>query len=310
MPSETSPSPDRFDERAGALVSQASQLVRWATRTTSDLARKLPGAAAVETELHQLERTVLGELRRRLDNVDPLHDGRSADGSTLDSPARAVAPPKQTEPLRVAMAELLLRSMEQTKQRAKEYLYLAVLRQLLPDEARILSALADGSTYPVIHVDCRHGVSGSRRLLSNASTVGRAAGASELASVPRYLTRLLHLDLVEIGDADPSLSVQYDILLTDDRVRTAEELAREAGRARIVRQTVHISSLGRELWDACHPHEADAVAEPVHWQDLLPPEPIPAIQPTPTALPGDGAHFEPATPSGAARNGTSPAGDG
>lgn len=266
MPSENSSSPDRLDERAGALVAQAGMFVRWATRTGTDFARKLPGAAAVESELHTLERTVLGELRRRLDNVDPLHDHRT-DAPTETTTKSSRPQPKQTEPLRVAMAELLLRSMEQTKQRAKEYLYLAVLRQLLPDEARVLAALADGSTYPLIHVDCRSGVSSSRRLLANASTVGRAAGASDLASVPRYLTRLLHLDLIEVGDADPSLSVQYDILLTDEGVRGAEDAARSAGRAKIVRQTVRISDLGRELWDACHPREIET--PPTSWEEIL-----------------------------------------
>lgn len=323
MPSETTPSPDRFDERAGALVSQASFLVRWAARTGTEFARKLPGATAVEAELHQLERTVLGELRRRLDNVDPLQDPRATDDAPM-----AAAPPKQTEPLRVAMAELLVRSMEQTKQRAKEYLYLAVLRQLLPDEARILSALADGSTYPVIHVDCRTGVSGSRRLLANASTVGRSAGASELSSVPRYVTRLLHLDLVELDDADQSLSVQYDILLTDDRVRAAEEAARASGRARIVRQTVRISSLGRELWDACHPREAEVASDPVRWEDVLreqpeattAPAPAPVSAAAPVALPsaipvlvataempGNGDRPDPPPPPAGERNGTPPA---
>lgn len=322
MPSETTPSPDRFDERAGAIVNQASHLFRWAARTSTEFARKLPGATAVEAELQQLERTVLGELRRRLDNVDPLHDPRATDDGPADSAPKAAAPPKQTEPLRVAMAELLVRSMEQTKQRAKEYLYLTVLRQLLPDEARILAALADGSAYPVIHVDCRTGVSGSRRLLANASTVGRSAGASELSSVPRYVTRLLHLDLVELDDADPTLSVHYDILLTDDRVRAAEEAARSSGRARIVRQTVRISSLGRELWDACHPRE-EAPAEPVRWEDVLREQeaanPVPVAEPSPVELPSavpalvaaaemptNGDHPEPPPPPPGERNGTQP----
>lgn len=134
------------------------------------------------------------------------------------------------------MAELLLRSIEQTRQRAREYRYLTILRQLLPDEARILSALADGSTYPLLHVGCRTDVTGARRLLSNASTVGRAAGVAVPAQVPRYLSRLLHLDLVEIGEPDPALPVQYDICLTDELARVAEEAARaQVGRGSCAR---------------------------------------------------------------------------
>ena len=273
MPDETPPA----SERAEALVTQAGRFARWATKAGAEFARSLPGASAVETELQQLERTVLGELRRRLDNVDPLRDGRTAapDDEPPARPAPA-APPKQTEPLRVAMAELLLRSIEQTRQRAREYLYLTILRQLLPDEARILSALADGSAYPLLHVDCRTGVTGTRRLLSNASTVGRAAGVAVPGQVPRYLTRLLHLDLVETGEMDPALAVQYDICLTEELVREAEDAARAEGRARIARHTVRISPLGRELWDACHPRDEQKWDEPA-------PEPTPTEPEVPEA---------------------------
>ncbi|WP_300010010.1 Abi-alpha family protein [Pseudonocardia sp.] len=262
MPSETTPQPDGLPGRAGSLVGAAGSLARWATRTSTDLARRLPGAAAIESELVQLERVVLTELRRRLDNVDPLGGGRPGDGEPVDNPTRNPPPPKQTEPLRVAMAELLMRSLEQSTQRAREYLYLSLLRQLVPDEARILSALADGSVYPVVHVDVRTGVSGSRRLLSNASSVGRAAGVAVPASVPRYVQRLLHFDLVEIGAHDPELTVQYDILMTDQTLREAEEAARTQGRARFVRRTLRIAPLGRDLWDACHPYD-----EPSTWPD-------------------------------------------
>jgi Abortive infection alpha len=271
--------------RADALVTQAGMLARWAARTGTGLARRLPGAAAVEAELHHVERSVLGELRRRLDNVDPLADVPAAPAA--DAPrGNGGGPPKQTEPLRVAMAELLTRSLEQTAQRAREYLYLTVLRQLLPDEARILAALADGSTYPLVHVDCRTGVSSSRRLLANASTVGRAAGVAVPAQVPRYLTRLRQLDLIEIGEPDPALAVQYDICLTDDLVRTAEDTARREGRARIVRQSVRMSALGRELWDACHPRAEEIIATDAPIPEPPAPEPVvtPRAQPATAAV--------------------------
>lgn len=281
--SSADPRPDRLAEQAEALATQAGAFARWATRTGTGFARRLPGAAVVESELGQLERTVLGELRRRLDNADPLDDGRPASGDEpVENPVRATpVPAPQTEPLRVAMAELLSRSLEQTAQRAREYLYLALLRQLVPDEARILSALADGSAYPLVHVECRTGVNGTRRLLSNASTVGRAAGVAVPASVPRYIARLRHLDLVESGEQDRALSVQYDIAMTDGRVRDAEDAARAQGRARIVRATLRISPLGRELWDACHPHQPE---EPVSWE---------AAAPEPAAAPPPGVHIYP-----------------
>lgn len=303
MTGESTPRP--LGDRADALVTSAGVFARWATRTGTDLARRLPGATAVESELGQLERSVLTELRRRLDSVDPLDDGRQPEPHEPDpAPRRDTAPPRQTEPLRVAMAELLMRSLEQSTKRAREHLYLALLRQLVPDEARILSALADGSAYPVIHVDCRSGVSGSRRVLSHASTVGRAAGVAVPASVPRYLSRLLHLDLVELGEPDLDLIVQYDILLTDQTLREAEEVARRDGRPRFVRATVRISALGRDLWDACHPREDadpwEGVAEggpPTRyaWEQVLNTE---VVVPVPPAEPSRNGHHAPPGPVG------------
>src|SRR5262245_51837151 len=64
--------------RAQAWVASAGALARWAGRAYIDLARMLPGAAAVEAELHALERSVLMELRRRLDAADPIAAGRPA----------------------------------------------------------------------------------------------------------------------------------------------------------------------------------------------------------------------------------------
>lgn len=255
------PTPASLGQRAEAFVGTAASAARWAVRAYVGLARRLPGAAAVEAEWRRLERAALVELRRRLDAVDPLGDRTPV---PVEEPAVAVpgtAPPavttpaRQTEPLRGAMAELLLRSMEQNAQRAREYLYLTTVRQLVPDEARILAALADGTVYPVVHVERRTGVAGGERLLSNASTVGRAAGVAELREVPRYLARLRRLELVELGEADPELAVPYEILLTDPDVRAAERAARDGGRVRFVRGTLRLSPLGRRLWDACSPRE-------------------------------------------------------
>ncbi|MGQ0573082.1 MAG: Abi-alpha family protein [Pseudonocardia sp.] len=314
MATEDASPPAGLAHRAGALAGGAFAVARWAARAYVDVARKLPGAATVEAEWRRVERSVLVELRRRLDNADPL--GHPAPGPPATLPGSGAArsdeprvpvdgasvpvtgpPPRETEPLRAAMAELLLRSMEQTAQRAREYLYLAVVRQLLPDEARILAALADGSAYPVVHVERRTGVAGGDRLLSNASTVGRAAGVAQLRDVPRYLARLRALELVELGEPDPALSVPYDILLTDPDVRAAERAARDGGRVRIVRRTVRLSPLGRALWEACHPRDTldaswfAAELEPV--ESAGPPAPPPAGPVAPS--PADGA-----------RNGTGP----
>jgi hypothetical protein len=245
------------------LARRAGQLAGWAARTGFALGRKLPGVETAERGVRQVERQLLAELRRRLDEVDdPYHAALTA-ASAMNRPAASgrgtieatvtlvPARDNHAEPLRAAMAELLNHSIGFGRERAREYFYAIILRQLTPDEARILSALSDGSPFPVIDVVERTGLgSGGRVALRNASTVGKAAGVSLPDQVPGYVTRLIGLGLVDLDEEVPSLETQYEILLTDEAVRDAEKHVK---RAKYVRRTIHISRLGAQFWQACDP---------------------------------------------------------
>ena len=57
-----------------------------------------------------------------------------------------------------------------------------------------------------------------------------------------------------VGDEDPALAQQYDILATEAVVRDAEDRARaRRGTVKIVRHTVVLSDLGRRFWLASDP---------------------------------------------------------
>ncbi|WP_170200637.1 Abi-alpha family protein [Prauserella endophytica] len=240
------------------LVQRAGRIAGWAARTGYSLGRRLPGADSAERSLRTLEQKALGELRRRLEGAgDPYlatlnqapSTGRNLTNGQVKGRAVTVVTPD--EPLRVAMAELLNRSTGLDRDRSRDYLYAVILRQLTPDEARILAALADGSPFPLVDVAERTGLGGAGRVvLRNASTVGKAAGVTLLDHVPAYVTRLVGLGLADIDEEAPALSTQYEILLTDDTVRAAEQLVK---RPRFVRRTVRISPLGVSFWQACAP---------------------------------------------------------
>lgn len=251
-------------DEVAELARRAGQVAGWAARAGFALTRRLPGVDTAERGLRQVERTLLSELRRRLDEVDdPYHAALSAasamsrtgvNGTRRSVEATVTLVPARdnhAEPLRAAMAELLNHSIGFGRDRAREYLYAVILRQLTPDEARILSALSDGSPFPAIDVAERTGVGGTGRfVLRNASTVGKSAGVSLPDQVPGYLTRLIGLGLVDVDEEVPSLETQYEILLTDETVRAAEK---QVKRAKFVRRTVHISRLGAQFWQACDP---------------------------------------------------------
>ncbi|RSM39478.1 DUF4393 domain-containing protein [Amycolatopsis balhimycina DSM 5908] len=240
------------------LARRAGQLAGWAARTGFALGRKLPGVETAERGVREVERQLLTELRRRLDEVDdPYHAALTA-ASAMNRPTAVEAtvtlvPARDNhgEPLRAAMAELLNHSIGFGRDRAREYFYAIILRQLTPDEARILSALSDGSPFPAIDVVERTGLGGNGRVvLRNASTVGKAAGVSLPDQVPGYVTRLIGLGLVNLDEEVPTLETQYEILLTDETVRDAEKHVK---RAKFVRRTIHISRLGAQFWQACDP---------------------------------------------------------
>ncbi len=212
-------------------------------------ARQVPGVSLTERELQRVERAVLRQLKDRLDAVD----------DTADLPLAAPAedePEASTTPAEI-LAGLLSDSTVQTGPQARDRLYRWLLQQLLPDEARILAALSDGSAYPLVHVTLRGPMGGSGvGLLDNASTVGRSAGVALPDRVPLYITHLRSLGLVEEGPEDESLREVYDIAETDGTVRAAVDRA-DGGAVRTVRRTLRLSATGHELWEACQAETTD-----------------------------------------------------
>jgi hypothetical protein len=154
------------------------------------------------------------------------------------------------------LGALLARSVDQTPEDARRDAFVTLLRQLVPDEARIVAALSDGGGHPVIHVTAGSTLgSSTRRELSNLSPVGQAAGVQLREMTPHYLAHLLELGLVELTPEDPEQKLKYEILESATAVR--EAIAKIEGgakmtRARIVRRTVRLTALGHDLWATCH----------------------------------------------------------
>ncbi len=230
----------------------AMRLFSEAMSEAMKVVRVVPGVGRVEHELAGIERALLRELVRRLDSVSESRpaNGASDPSKTLNGSYQPASGVPQT--LAETMTGMLRRSMDQTPEDSRQFLFEHVLRELVPDEARILAALADGSTYPLI--DVAVGARGAGRLvLQNASNVGRAAGVAAPLLVPTYVSHLLRIGLADAGQEDSGLHDEYEILLTDFQVKSAYVEAAKAARRspRFVRRTLRISTLGREFWAAC-----------------------------------------------------------
>lgn len=172
-------------------------------------------------------------------------DGRAAAPQELRAPT---AP--ERDGLQHTMGTLLERSNEQTTTASRRELFAKMLDQIVPDEARMISALSDGSSSTLLHVYRRAaGRQAAVAVLENMSLIGRTANLALPHLTPNYVGHLLALGLLEIGPEDPTMKAEYEILAADMAVLAAiKRASRGAIGARIERRTLRLSILGRELW--------------------------------------------------------------
>ncbi|MGQ9407777.1 Abi-alpha family protein [Mycolicibacterium gilvum] len=202
------------------------------------------GAARTGLDVYSwTEKQVVGALRHGLEALDP----KNADAHT--DPA---APPESDSSLNSKLAQLLGRALDQNTRGSRVELYHHLLDQLVADEARIVGALSDGSSSPLVNVYGWMQTRGPRRaVLENASLVGRVANVALPEMVSQYVSHLLSLGLVEIGPEDPELSADYEVLLAESAVLAAiKNATRGPMPARIEKYTLSLSPLGESLWQA------------------------------------------------------------
>ncbi|CAM3366764.1 Abi-alpha family protein [Mycobacterium intermedium] len=185
------------------------------------------------------------------------------EGETEES--RSIPPPQPPAPgktnppdsLNAKMRALLNRALDQSTTSSREELYHHILDQLVADEARIISALSDGSTSVAVNVyDWTRRRTLGRAVLENAALVGRNANVALPQMVPTYVSHLLSLGLVEIGPEDPDLKDDYEILLAESQVlRAINDASHGPLAAKVEKLTLRLSPLGHALWEATSAQE-------------------------------------------------------
>jgi hypothetical protein len=168
--------------------------------------------------------------------------------SALDQAPAARPGTAETATLRSKLDGLLGRALEQSTASSRQALYHRIVDRLVPDEARILSALSDGSVFALVHVYAR---GSGDALLENACLVGKLANVSLPQCTPLYVSHLRALGLVDVTPADAMLKDDYQILMADPAVLKAVKTgSRGPVPPRVERCTLRMSALGRELWAA------------------------------------------------------------
>ncbi len=231
-----------------------------ADNLASRLLQRLPGGRFAQEQLDRVERRLLQELKQRLDRLEQGRSSLSVLAVSVQPRGgnSAAADLIGESPARL-LNQLLQMSADQDREQAERAFFAQAVANLLPDEARILSAFSDGSVYPVLDlmVGSRLGPA-TRPVLELLSSVGRNAGVQCKELTPIYLRRLRAWGLIEMLAEDPAQQIKYEMLETDTVLRqTIDRIQRGGQRARIVRGMLKMTTLGESLWAACRVEQMD-----------------------------------------------------
>ena len=228
----------------------AAQAAALGTRRLADAARSGESAAAL---VDDTRREVATAGRQLLG----ISESTSGDGR-----GRAVAD-YDDEPLRERWDDLVDLSTEMEVEVDGHPAFAGILRELHPDEARILRLLYTAG--PQAAVDVRNwrplGI-GSHVVAPGLNMIGQHAGCLMLERVPVYLSNLFRLGLIwfsrdPVGEIGP-----YQVLEAQPEVRQA---LKSAGHGTTVRRSVRLTPFGEQFCLACLPEttrEFTAGAEP------------------------------------------------
>lgn len=196
------------------------------------------------------QQQVTGAIRRGLEEIDPTDDTPVEDDAAVDETAEPTPPSRES--LNTKMSQLLTRALDQNTSGSQAELYHHLLDQLVADEARIIGALSDGSSSPLVNV---YGWSATRTpgkaVLENASLIGRTANVALPRMTPKYVTRLMTLGLVQAGPEDLGRKTDYEVLMAETMVLDAIKAgSRGPMPAKVDKLSLMLSELGRALWAA------------------------------------------------------------
>jgi hypothetical protein len=207
---------------------------------------RMPAVLWVRSRIAEVERDALRSLSERLAQLNGavpitlLSSGPAPEGPAL---LRSRSPADE-------FAELLEEGEGQSPAEARRTAMLRIVRELVPDEARILRALADGSEFAVLQA-----YDGNDHIVRNRSNVGRNAKvhAQELTST--YVTHLLGLGLVNVAPYEGTSLYEYELIEAEPEVR--EILGhydhRKLMKPKISRQVLRLSPAGQKFCGLCLP---------------------------------------------------------
>jgi len=128
--------------------------------------------------------------------------------------------------------------------------FVEIIKQMTPDEAKILNVLPDQPLFePIVDIGIEKPLEdGEFVLFSSIGVLGEEAGCEFPDKLPLYLNNLTRLGLVSIpGDSYLADSWRYDKIMESRFFLDKIDLAEKQGKVLIHKRMVGITSLGGDL---------------------------------------------------------------
>lgn len=156
----------------------------------------------------------------------------------------------EAEQLRAAGSELLRRSRDVWDRDTRHPAYANILKELAPDEARILVLLLRVGPQPSVDVVGQRG----RQIASGLTMLGSRSSVKYPDAVPQYLNNLTRLGLIWHAVEPLSDLVRYQVVEAQPEVLEAKHSARKS---RVLRKAIHLTPFGTDFVRACFVSEGD-----------------------------------------------------
>jgi Abortive infection alpha len=193
-------------------------------------------------------------LEQKLAGLSP--DKIAAPASNVAGPAlEALRFTEDVPNLREMYANVLAAAMNVDLAQTAHPAFVEIIKQLNPDEARILEVLADKVYRPVIHIAARKkGQSGKRLVSRFQSVLDDEAGISRPDLFPSYIDNLTRLGLVEspLGHSLTEPNVYKPILECPPVAKLLADInATEGMEADVEQIFLRLTSLGEQFVNVC-----------------------------------------------------------
>lgn len=161
------------------------------------------------------------------------------------------------ESLRELYANLLAASMDSMTSAGAHPGFVEILKQITPDEAKILKLFVRSRAFPLLNVrqeTTEAGKRGGRDLLTSFSTLGEEAGCENANFTPSYLDNLARLGLIEIpAFYEYTAPNVYDHLENHPTVTALKQQLENSPNLKCVieRKGAKATQLGRQFINIC-----------------------------------------------------------